>query len=294
MQQTRALLVLALLLAAGLAALFIATQSTRSPRSKKPQKSPRRQGRAGFVVEEKTAASSASAASAASAFVEKAASSSPAFVVEEKDNDNEWVLVASDSNRGNYVGCTSVFDIGTVCPRSATYEMYDDRSIRHYRRLNITPYQRCGADVRAAVARHLLAEWGEGNKVGTEAESAAMIERRWGSGADVMYVAALDEDEQQQQLVGVVGVDRLQFLPVISHLYVVPEFRGKGHSARLLDIAEDYVRLDLRFREVYLWCEPRLTGMYAARGYVVAPEMGDKSSSAVVMRLDLKRVRDAL
>lgn len=137
--------------------------------------------------------------------------------------------------------CEFSADAGQVC--TLQYH-HGDMHIRHY--------GACGLDLQAAVRRELMAEWGPDVEVG-----------RWASASDVLYVMSVGMSE----LVGCVAVDRRLFHPFVSHLLVVPHFRGLGHGRTLLDFAVLHVA-NLGFDEARLWCSSRLRLFYDLLGWV--------------------------
>lgn len=87
------------------------------------------------------------------------------------------------------------------------------------------------------------------------------IETNW-QNADIFYVMT-----KGSLFCGCVAVDRMNFNPTISHLYVHPPFRGNGYSDLLLAVAEEYT-LILGFNSAQLWCTLNLVEFYKKKGYM--------------------------
>jgi GNAT superfamily N-acetyltransferase len=131
----------------------------------------------------------------------------------------------------------------------------------------IQPYQLCDETIQKATVAHLAEEWGP--VYSTE----GYIERIW-SRTDIMFVMSDDSS-----FIGCVAVDRRNFFPVMSHLYVVPEKRGLGYGNRLLRFAERYA-VKLSFTEIKLWCSQDMVSYYLKKGWV---QEGTKDNQ-IIMR----------
>jgi len=81
-----------------------------------------------------------------------------------------------------------------------------------------------------------------------------------GSG-NVFFILS-DNDE----FIGCVAVDTLNFYPCISNLIVQSEKRDKGFGSVLLEAGEEYAK---RFKHgiVRLWCETSMFPFYVKRKY---------------------------
>jgi GNAT superfamily N-acetyltransferase len=145
--------------------------------------------------------------------------------------------------------CTFAADIGYICPLKFTME---DTSI--------VAFLDCPSCVQNKVAHALLMEWGNTLEIDSVAKALKLVMNQWAS-SDIMYVMTMDSN-----LVGFVAVDRKNFFPCISHLYVHPDYRGNGYSAMLLAIAETYIA-HMHFNEAQLWCKPNLVEFYKKNGY---------------------------
>ena len=72
---------------------------------------------------------------------------------------------------------------------------------------------------------------------------------------------------KEKEFVGCIAVDRKNFTPSISQLYVVPKYRKKGYSKRLMEFAIHYVK-SMEFHEVKLWCKSDLVEFYEKQGWI--------------------------
>ena len=158
--------------------------------------------------------------------------------------------------------CQFSADSGMVCPPTETTSMF-----------TIQPYQLCDENIQKAAVAHLANEWGPASL------EEGYIERIW-SRTDIMFVISDDS-----LFIGCVAVDRRNFFPVMSHLYVIPEKRGLGYGNRLLRFAERYA-LKLSFTEMKLWCSDDMVGYYVTKGWV---QEGAKDGQ-MIMRKDLLTV----
>ena len=122
----------------------------------------------------------------------------------------------------------------------------------------IMPYSLAADVTQRAATEALSAEWGV-------AYTDAEVRLRWG-GTDVMFLAAAGPE-----FIGCVAVDRTNFYPFVSHLYVAPALRGAGFGDRLLQVAEEHA-VRLGFQEARLWCSDALLPYYNRRGWQAAGE----------------------
>lgn len=166
-------------------------------------------------------------------------------------NDSPYVEIKGSIITDNTSSlCAHVADVGLVCPMR-----YSDNNVQ------VQAYQECDPKVKKEVAQHLLNEWGELNHIDSVQECQRFIERRWSS-SDVLYVAT-----KNGKFIGCEAIDRINFLPFISHLYVIPTERRKGYSKLLLHVAEEYIA-GYGFSEARLWCKTDLKDFYDKRGYI--------------------------
>ena len=148
--------------------------------------------------------------------------------------------------------CSHSADVGFICPLK-----YEDP----FQKVYVQDLSVCDDTVRNELASDLLHEWGSINEVKSVEESSKFIEEQW-CASDVMYVLISDNT-----FAGCVAVDRKNFLPCISHVYVVRDKRNKGFSKLLMQVAEEYIK-SMGFDEARLWCEEKLANFYAKMGYL--------------------------
>lgn len=94
-------------------------------------------------------------------------------------------------------------------------------------------------------------------------------------GSDVFYVMATG-DGDGGSVIGSVAVDRKNFEPFISHLYVDRPYRKKGYGERLLDHAIEYAT-QFKFENVKLWCDIDMIPYYRKHGWIEGDELKEKS-----------------
>jgi len=151
-----------------------------------------------------------------------------------------WVSKCSD------IACY-LSDVGTVAPLEVYSEMY-----------YILPYQK--TDVKIQHQLPLILHELHPNMTRDD------IVERW-KGSDVMYVMITHSNE----IIGSIAVDRKNFDPYLSYVYVNPIYRKQGYGERLLQHGEDYAR-SFQFKEVKLWCKKELITYYMRYGWEVVEE----------------------
>lgn len=132
-------------------------------------------------------------------------------------------------------------DIGTVTP----IEVYSSKFC-------IIPYQSARIDAQKDIATKL--------RMLNPDISRDYILENW-KGSDVMYVII-----SGNLCIGSVAVDRKNFEPFISHLYVDVDYRKKGYGKRLLEHGIEYAR-SFKFNTVKLWCEEAMVPYYLSHGW---------------------------
>jgi GNAT superfamily N-acetyltransferase len=76
--------------------------------------------------------------------------------------------------------------------------------------------------------------------------------------------------------IGAVAVDRKNFEPFMSHLYVDEALRKRGYGERLVEHAIEYARA-FKFNTLKLWCEVAMIPYYRNKGWVVEKELPERS-----------------
>ena len=120
----------------------------------------------------------------------------------------------------------------------------------------IKPYDDYDSDIQQMVKDNM-----KDISIHPDALTTDYIESQW-QNADIFYVMT-----KGTLFCGCVAVDRMNFSPTISHLYVHPPFRGNGYSDLLLAVAEEYT-LVLGFNSAQLWCSSNLIEFYKKKGYI--------------------------
>lgn len=82
-------------------------------------------------------------------------------------------------------------------------------------------------------------------------------------GSNVMYVMV-----SGNEFIGSVAVDRKNFEPFISHLYIDKTHRNKGYGKRLLEHGILYSR-EFKFNTVKLWCDEEMIPYYEKLGWTM-------------------------
>lgn len=133
-------------------------------------------------------------------------------------------------------------DIGTVTP----IEVYASDFC-------IIPYQSAKIDTQHELADKL-------HSLNTDISRDYILEN-W-KGSDVMYIMISGNN-----CIGSVAVDRKNFEPFISHLYVDELYRNKGYGKRLLEHGILYSK-EFKFNTVKLWCDEEMIPYYEKLGWM--------------------------
>lgn len=153
--------------------------------------------------------------------------------------------------------CGHVSDVGYVCPLN-----YNDND----NNIMIKPFQEISEDIQMEVAEHIFNEWGIDLEKNDPTETLEFIKSNWFI-PNYFYVMLNYDNE----FIGCIGIDRHNFYPCISHLYVVSKFRGLNYSQILMRFAEKIIK-KLNISEIYLWCHTHLQGFYEKQGYSIKSE----------------------
>jgi len=168
--------------------------------------------------------------------------------------------VFSDASIAHYKA-----DTGRVCPLIAAFPGSD---------LAVAPFVECSPEVQAEACAYLAAEWGD-------VLTHDYIVKEFGH-SDVMYVMS-----ERGRFVAAAAVDRKNFYPFISHVFVRPDMRGRGHARAMLDVGHEYAGR-MKFSVVKLWCFESLVPFYERMGYErEGAEKDDKGRDVVVMTKQL-------
>lgn len=120
----------------------------------------------------------------------------------------------------------------------------------------IFAYQQCDAAIKQIATGFLVAEW--------DMLTDAFIRSKWPGGSDIFYVVV---DQVTKEFIGTVAVDRVNFHPYISNLFVVPGKRGQGHGKRILEHGIAFTK-SMNFPDARLWCKKELLPWYLSMGWV--------------------------
>jgi GNAT superfamily N-acetyltransferase len=93
------------------------------------------------------------------------------------------------------------------------------------------------------------------------AEFKAYVEQSWTRG-DAFYVVLSDGGG----FMGTAALDRKNFLPFVSHLFVAPAYRKRHIATLALDFLQ-HTSSHMGFKELRLWCEPSLEPFYTRLGW---------------------------
>jgi GNAT superfamily N-acetyltransferase len=147
-------------------------------------------------------------------------------------------------------------DIGTITALQVESSNY-----------KILPFKKVQPDMQEIVATKL--------KSLNPKMSKHYITENW-NGSDIMYVMI----SKDNKFIGTVAVDRKNFDPYISHLFVDPIFRKKGYGERLLEHGLEYSKL-FKFEHAKLWCIDTLVPYYASKGWVQEKLSKDNADNEV-------------
>lgn len=123
----------------------------------------------------------------------------------------------------------------------------------------IVPYQLVDPSVRDELRKMLNKEWGDGNLYTEE-----YITKKW-FGPNVMYVMTSSDKTIP---IGCVAIDKHNFYPYISHLYVNEVYRSLGCGSILLKIAEYHAK-SLNINIGKLICNEVMCAFYVRNGWIV-------------------------
>lgn len=159
--------------------------------------------------------------------------------------------------------CQYIADVGYICP----LKYVDEAS-----KILVQPLQKYSPELQLIAADGLFSEFSDEMKVNNTYETIDYLITTFHY-TDVLYVLTVDD-----KFVGCVAVDRRNFYPFISHLFVVKGERKKGYSKLLMYVAEVYIKL-FKFTEAKLWCKKHLQPLYARQGY----KLEDKQDDLLIM-----------
>ena len=163
--------------------------------------------------------------------------------VKSKINSFKIINFGKVSNRTDYLA-----DVGLISP---PYVITDQFQILSFDQIN--------SDMKQYIIDLLNEEFGQTNDV---YYSEDFINNTW-SGANVFYVMTSSD---RSKLYGTIAVDRKNFYPYISQLYIVEEERSRNLAKHLINFANRYIK-SLNFTQSRLWCENKLVSYYTNLGW---------------------------
>ena len=162
--------------------------------------------------------------------------------------------------------CQYQADVGLVCPM-----------IKQQKDVIIKPYAETSPNIQAVVREHLKREFQSTLLQDPAAFTDEYIRRNWAS-SDAFYVMT---DLASIDFIGCIAVDRKNFYPYISNLYVSPEYRNQGRATQLLDFAEEYIKYHMGFNTSRLWCDEKLVVFYNKRGYKIETHQESQDGKSI-------------
>ena len=101
------------------------------------------------------------------------------------------------------------------------------------------------------------------NEFGNDmAYSEDIINKTW-TGANVFYIMTSSD---KTKFYGTIAIDRKNFYPYISQLYIVEDERCRNLGKHLINFANRYIK-SLNFTQSRLWCENKLVQYYDRLGW---------------------------
>ena len=134
----------------------------------------------------------------------------------------------------------------------------------------ILPFDEIDTNMKHNIINLLNAEFGVKDNQDEQDEqdednivySENFINTTW-SGANIFYVMT---SMDKSKLYGTIAIDRKNFYPYISQLYIVKEERYRNLSKHLINFANRYIK-SLNFTQSRLWCENKLVSYYTKLGW---------------------------
>lgn len=127
------------------------------------------------------------------------------------------------------------------------YNMYLNDKIEKYNNVN--------GQIKIECINSLNEEWGN-----TVHYTDSFIKNTW-KFPDMMYVLS-----EGNNFIGCVAIDRHYIIPVISHLFVKKEYRGKKIGPKLLKFAENHCR-SVGYKNIYGFCDYSRENYYNKLGF---------------------------
>ena len=169
------------------------------------------------------------------------------------------MLRRSSLDASNGLPAPSAWTPATVAPDADTKSLFqfkaDGGLVGPLAAPGFQAYQQCSVHVKETLLPQLAAEWSD--------LTDTFIRARWSGGSDIFYVLT---DTQDGSFIGTVAVDRSNFYPYISNLYVTPSRRRAKFGRVLLEHGIAFTR-SMGFPDARLWCKPELVPWYEGMGW---------------------------
>ncbi len=154
--------------------------------------------------------------------------------------------------------------------------MYEDR----VNSVSILPFQSIPKTTQITLCSALLQEWKSTIDCLDIEQVKEYIEKNWQAG-DIFYALAFGS-----QFIGCVAIDRKNFYPYLTHLYISPSHRGNGYAALLIKFTE-IVLIQQQDRDVRLNCAKSLKSFYEGHGF----QIEKITDETLIMKKDLVSTR---
>jgi GNAT superfamily N-acetyltransferase len=155
-------------------------------------------------------------------------------------------------------------DVGMISP---PYVMTDQ--------FQIIPFEYVDESMQSQIINLLNDEFGKSSDI---EYSNTFIRDNW-TGANIFYVMTSPD---RLKLYGTVAIDRKNFYPCISQLYIVEDQRGRDLAKHLINYSNRYIKT-LNFSQSKLWCEDKLLNFYEKLGW----KFESKKDNYNIMTYDL-------
>ena len=150
--------------------------------------------------------------------------------------------------------------------------------------IQILPFQLCPTDLQIATCQHVLSAWRAETECSTTRETYDFITKNFVAG-DIFYILT-----QSNDFIGCVALDRKNFYPYLTHLYVRPDHRKQGYARLLVDFIRYICRMQ-RDADVRLNCSLELYDFYNKLGFVLeeSSENDKNESNRIIMKSNLMK-----
>ena len=137
-------------------------------------------------------------------------------------------------------------DIGSFTPWYLVTEQFE-----------IIPFELANQNIRDEIINSLNIEFPEMRY------NENLIRSHW-DGADVFYLIVTPG---RNELIGSIAIDRHNFYPCISQVFIKQNHRNHGYARTLINFIIDYVHT-MGLSEIKLWCNENLIPFYTKLGWI--------------------------